>query len=83
MTAFDGTSRQPTTERRAASAVAAELPAVASVDPADDLGIDVSNECRLRRELRKLGQRHKPQNVLDFLVAAKARGDPLSLRVFK
>ncbi|CAM9617158.1 unnamed protein product [Ectocarpus fasciculatus] len=48
----------------------------------DDSVAGVSVECRLRRELRKLGDLRQPQNVLEFLAAAKGRGDPLSLRVF-
>ncbi|CAM9673784.1 unnamed protein product [Ectocarpus sp. 6 AP-2014] len=48
----------------------------------DDSVTGVSAECRLRRELRKLGNLRQPQNVLELLAAAKGRGDPLSLRVF-
>ncbi|CAM9274213.1 unnamed protein product [Ectocarpus sp. 12 AP-2014] len=50
--------------------------------PQHDSVAGVSVECRLRRELRKLGNLRQPQNVLELLAAAKGRGDPLSLRVF-
>lgn len=59
------------------------------VDDDDDegdlagIGGGVSAACRLRRGLRKLGRLRQPQNVLEFLAAARGRGETMSLRVFK
>lgn len=88
MATFDGaTGQQPTTERRATPSGVAELPTTstgtATMLHPNDLEAGVSDERRLRRGLRKLGQLRKPQHVLEFLAVAKARGDPLGLRVFK
>lgn len=87
MVIFDGATGQPTSERRATSAGVAEPP-IASPGTEEmlhltDMEGGVSDECRLRRGLRKLGKLRQPQNVLEFLAVAKRRGDPLSLRVFK
>lgn len=46
-------------------------------------GGGVSAACRLRRALRKLGRLRQPQNVLEFLAAARGRGETMDLRVFK
>eukprot|EP00903_Cladosiphon_okamuranus_P006782 g6610.t1 len=83
---FDEATDHTTTERRATPDGEAE-PSLASPGteeklPPPDLEGGVLDEFRLRRGLRKLGQLRKPQDVLDFLAAAKERGDPLSLRVF-
>lgn len=45
--------------------------------------VRVSSEFRLRRGLRKLGHFGQPMKVLEFLAAARRRGDAISLRVFK
>lgn len=44
---------------------------------------DSSPARRLRQGLRRLGRLRKPENVLGFLAAAKARDGSISLREFK
>eukprot|EP00752_Nemacystus_decipiens_P004629 g4224.t1 len=88
MSTFDGIpGKQLTTGRRTtSSAGVAELPITSpgqgtALRP-NDLEGGGPGKRRLRRGLRKLGQLRQPQNVIEFLAVAKARGDPLNVRIF-